>query len=284
MYKIAILGCENSHAQSFLKIIQQDYPDVQVVGVYSEYPGEAEKLQEMFGVPVMASSDALVGQLDGLIITARHGARHYPLAKPYLDDGIPMFIDKPTTITEEDARTFAEALSERNIQVCGGSVLKFAKGIRELKEMVKSGEKGEVLGGFFRAPISLENEYGGFYFYSQHLVQMFGEVFGYRPKSVRACRVGEQVSCTIRYENFDVSAVYLNNCHVYYAAVNFPNEVTAPEINTAGAAGAEFKEYYDLLVSGKMEQSYADFFGPVFIINAIIRALESGKEEPVNKL
>ena len=47
MYKIAILGCENSHAEGFLKIIQQDYPDVQVLGVHSEYPGEAEKLQEI---------------------------------------------------------------------------------------------------------------------------------------------------------------------------------------------------------------------------------------------
>jgi len=284
VYKIAILGCENSHAEGFLKLIQEDYPDVQVLGVHSEYPGEAEKLQEKFGVPVMASSDALVGQLDGLIVTARHGARHYPLAKPYLDDGIPLFIDKPTTTTEEDARVFAAELSKRDIRDCGGSVLKFAKSIQELKALVKSGEKGQVLGGFFRAPISLENEYGGFYFYSQHLVQMVGEVFGYQPKSVRACQVGEQVSCTIRYEGFDVSAVYLNNCHVYYGAVNFPNEVAAPVTNTAGAATAEFKEYYDLLVGGKMNQSYEDFFGCVFIINAIMRALESGKEEPVGRL
>ena len=155
MYKIAILGCENSHAEAFLKIIQQEYTDIQVMGIHSEYPDAAEKLQEKFGVPVMASSDALVGQVDGLIVNARHGARHYPLAKPYLDDGIPMFIDKPTTNSEEDARAFAAELSKRNIQVCGGSVLKFAKNIQELKELVKSGEKGQAMGGFFRAPIEL---------------------------------------------------------------------------------------------------------------------------------
>ena len=284
MYKIAIIGCENSHAEGFLQIIQREYPDIQVLGVHIEYPGEAEKLHEKFGIPVMASSDALVGQLDGLIITARHGGRHYPLAKAYLNDGIPIFIDKPTTTTEEDARAFAAELSQRGIRVCGGSVLKFAKNIQELKALVNSGEKGTALGGFFRAPVSLQNAYGGFYFYSQHLVQMFGEVFGYQPKSVRACQVGEQVSCTIRYDGFDVSAVYQNNSHVYYAAVNFPQEVAAPPTDTAGIASLEFKEFYDLLAGGEMAQSYADVFGPVFIINAIIRALESGKEEPVNKL
>ena len=284
MYKIAFLGCENSHVKSFLKLIQQDYPDIQVMGVHSEFPGEAEKLQEEFGVPVMASSDALVGQLDGLVINARHGGKHYPLAKPYLDDKIPMFIDKPITATEEDARNFAAELSQRGIQACGGSLLRYPQYIQELKELVKSGEKGEVLGGFFRAPILLESEHGGFSFYGQHLVQMVGEVFGYQPKSVRACRIGGQVSCTIRYDGFDVSAVYLNNSNVYYAAVNFPKEVFAPVASAAGAVNREFKEFYDLLIGGEMQQSYEELFAPVFIMNAIERAMESGQEEPVNKL
>ena len=38
MYKIAILGCENSHANSFLDFIIKDklYTDIEVVGVYSD--------------------------------------------------------------------------------------------------------------------------------------------------------------------------------------------------------------------------------------------------------
>lgn len=159
MYKIAIIGCENSHAQGFLKVIQQSYPDMQVLGVHSEYPGEAEKLH-----------------------------------------------------------------------------------------------------------------------------QMVGEVFGYQPKAVRACRNGNQVSCLIRYENFDVSAQYHDNSHVYYAAVNFPKELAAPDMDLSGATGLEFAEFYKLLTGGEMEQSYEDLFGPVFMFNAIARALESGREEPVNRL
>ncbi len=284
MYKIAILGCENSHAKKFLQIIQQEYPDIQVLGVHSEYPGEGEKLGEMFGIPVMDSSDALVGQLDGLVITARHGARHYPLAKAYLDDGIPMFIDKPVTVSEEDARDFACELSNRGIRVCGGSMLKHAGYIQELKSLVRSGKKGEVLGGFFRAPIKLENEYGGFSFYAQHLIQMVGEVFGYQPESVKASQAGEQVNCIFRYRGVTVSAVYQNESYVYYAAVNFPNKIAADEVELTGAANGEFREFYDLLAGGKMQQSYEDFFAPVFIMNAMERAMKSGKEEPVGTL
>ena len=284
MYKIAFLGCENSHVKSFLKLIKQDYSDIEVLGVYSEFPGEAEKLCEEFGVPVMASSDALVGQLDGLVINARHGGKHYPLAKAYLNDKIPMFIDKPITASEEDARAFAAELSQKGIRACGGSLLRHPQDIQELKELVNSGEKGQALGGFFRAPILLESEHGGFSFYGQHLVQMVGEVFGYQPKSVRACRTGGEVSCLIRYDSFDVSAVYLDDSNVFYAAVNFPKETVGGGVRTAGAVNREFKEFYDLLVGGKMQQSYEELFAPVFIMNAIERAMESGQEELVGKL
>ena len=55
MKRIAILGCENSHANAFLTFIQkmEEFRDIEVVGVYSDEPQAAEKLQEQFSVPVM---------------------------------------------------------------------------------------------------------------------------------------------------------------------------------------------------------------------------------------
>ena len=105
MKRIAILGCENSHANAFLKFIKEkeEFSDVLVVGVYSNEREAAEKLRDQFGVPVMDSYEEAVGQIDGLIITARHGDNHYTYAKPYIDSGIPMFIDKPIAISEEEA-------------------------------------------------------------------------------------------------------------------------------------------------------------------------------------
>ena len=43
---------------------------------------------------------------------------------------------------------------------------------QKLKKAVQAEEYGKVLGGFLRAPVSIHNAYGGFYFYSQHLVQV----------------------------------------------------------------------------------------------------------------
>ena len=67
MKKIVILGCENSHADTFLDIIKNDtaYSDVEVLGVYSDEPDSAETLKEKFGVYVMSSYDEFAGQVDG---------------------------------------------------------------------------------------------------------------------------------------------------------------------------------------------------------------------------
>lgn len=286
MFKVAILGCENSHADNFLKVIAEQYSDkVQVLGVFSEYEGAAEKLQEQFGVPVMESADALVGQLDGVIITARHGGKHYPYAKPYLNDGVPLFIDKPITVSEAEAREFAGILREKNIPASGGSTLKHAPYLAELKEAIAAGEKGRILGGYFRAPVNLENEYGDFFFYSQHLVQMVCEVFGYYPKAVRTCRTGKQITCIFRYEDFDVTGLYVDGSYVYYASVHFQKGAEGQVFKLGTNASAdEFRDFYELLEGKPQCQSYEDLFQPVFIMNALHRSLESGAEEPVGRL
>ena len=67
MKRIAILGCENSHANAFLKFIKEkeEFSDVQVVGVYSDQREAAEKLREQFGVPVLADYGDAVGGHQG---------------------------------------------------------------------------------------------------------------------------------------------------------------------------------------------------------------------------
>ena len=69
MYKIAILGCENTHANSFLR---QNYKkgrhtDIEVIGIYSDEEEPCRKLHEEFGVPVtfLLQYDALID--DGFI-------------------------------------------------------------------------------------------------------------------------------------------------------------------------------------------------------------------------
>ncbi len=285
MYKIAILGCENSHAKNFLNIIKEHkmFSDIEVVGVYSEDMEAANKLKEEFGVNVANSYDEFVGKVDGIINTARDGANHYKYLKPYISSGIPMYIDKPITNTEEDAKEFKAELIKHNIKITGGSTLKHPAGIAELKKAVAEKTYGKVYGGFLRAPVSLENNYGNFYFYSQHLVQMMCEVFGYYPNSVKAFKNGDVVNCTVRYDEYDVNLMFVHNNYKYLVSISCENDIVFRPLTTDGCPFKEFTEFYDILRGNEQPQSYDDFFAPVYIINALKRSLESGNEEIVKR-
>ena len=286
MKKIAILGCENSHADSFLKFIRNkaEFSDIEVVGVYSDDTVAAEKLRAQFNVPVMTDYADAVGQLDGLIITARHGDNHYKYAKPYIASGIPMFIDKPITVKEEEAVEFMRALRENGVRISGGSSLKQDIYVAKLREEALREENGKTISGIVRAPYQSKNIYGGFYFYAQHLVEMVCEIFGRFPISVTAKQNGKQIHVLFHYENYDCVGVFTDGIYVYYAARMAEKATTSHEIpNDSGWFYREFKEFYDLLSGEQQSITYEEFISPVFIMNAIERSLASGKEETVGK-
>ena len=286
MYRVAILGCENSHADSFLRAVLQDglVSDVEFVGVYSDERAAAERLQAQFGVPVADHYDAFVGKVDGIIITARHGDNHYKYAKPYLDSNIPIFVDKPITCGESDAREFMQALKSRNVPVCGGSVCVLTDLVRELKQAVATQAYGKVFGGYLRAPVMMDSPYGGFFFYCQHLVQVMTDIFGCYPLSVQAFPKGKIINCIVRYEDYDVNIAFTGGNSLYYASISCEKNVVGGTYGFDGCFEREFMEFYDLLAGKPQKQTYEEFFAPVFVFNALARSLESGSEEQVHRI
>lgn len=286
MKKIAILGCENSHANHFIKFIQEneEFSDVEVIGVYSDDRESSEKLHDTFGVPIMANYADAVGKVDGIIVTARHGGNHYKFAKPYIDSGIPMFIDKPITISEDEAVEFMTVLRDRDIKVAGGSSLGKDKCVIELREDAESEFGGKTLGGLVRAPYQPESEYGGIFFYAPHLVEMVCEIFGRYPISVTAKKTGKTLNVLFHYKEYDCVGLFVDGSNLYYASRMSEKASKGLEVKfSTDWYYREFKEFHSLLGGGAQPMSYKDFIASVFIINAIERAIDSGKEEFVHR-
>ena len=285
MYKVAILGCENSHANNFLDAVLNEkiVNDVEFIGVYSDDAEAAQKLHDKYGVYVAANYDEFVGKADGIIITARHGDNHYKYAKPYLESGIPMFIDKPITCTEEDAKAFVEELKAHKIPVSGGSSCVLADHVQNLRKAVAEETYGKVYGGYLRAPIDMDNPYGGFFFYSQHLAQVAMEIFGCYPKTVSVMSNEDTYTCILRYEEYDVTLSYISGNYQYYAMVSCEKDSVGGVYTLKNCYQKEFMKFYGLLLGEPQKQSYEDFFAPVYVMNAIYRAMQSGNEEAVNR-
>ena len=287
MYKIAILGCENSHADAFVDYALNSgkISDVEIVGVYSDEESANERLREKFGVYTAKSYDEFVGKIDGLMITARHGDNHYKYAKPYIESGIPMFIDKPICIDEKEAVTFMKDLKEHNVRVTGGSCCVYDSLVQHLKSAIECGRYGKAFGGFLRAPLGSNEKYGGFFFYSQHLVQVMCEIFGYYPESVKMYEKGDVLTYVARYKDYDIVGEFVEGNYTYYASVSLEKDVLGDTYPIdASCFAIEFEHFYKLLKGEEQRQSYEEFIAPIAILNAMKRSLESGNEEKINKI
>ena len=281
MKKIVILGCENSHANSFLDFIKDDpkYSDVEVLGVYSDDIPAAEKLREKYGVKLLDSYDACVGEVDGVIVTARHGANHYKYAKPYIASGVPMFIDKPITICGDEAVAFMKECKENNVKITGGSSCKHIKAVKDMAKDVIEKVDGETIGGCVRAPMNLDNAYGKFYFYSQHLVEMVMTIYGRYPKSIKTYVNGKTYTIVFRYDSYDIIGRFVDQSFYYSISRETENKTVSFETPvTRDCFLAEFDEFYNLLSGGEQTISYNDFISPVFALNAIEESINTGSE------
>lgn len=297
MFRVGFLGSENSHATVFAamfngynKSVVGEFDDIKAVATYSKYPGVDEKLQEKYGIEFIAKSpEEMLGKVDAVIVTARDGRDHAKFARPFIEAGIPAFIDKPFTQDEDEAIELVRLARDKGVPLCGGSSLKLCPETRAAINFMKK-NRDHVLGGFVKAPVSMNNEYGGFYFYSSHLAEMVLPVFGYYPEWVSASENKHGVSVIVHYDEYDVVCLYTDGRWDYEISIT-----TAEELDQEKRDNPQFRQLVSLdlayheearniarmLRTGAMEQPYEELIQPVMFLNAVDRAMKSGKRETI---
>lgn len=288
MFKIGIIGTENSHAMAFSKLInlpdsdtkQLHYDDARVVGVYGPDLDSPREIIDQAKAEFLAEKpEDFFGRVDAMMVTSRKGSVHYDYAMPFIEKGIPLFIDKPITADPASAKKLLEEAKKRGVPVLGGSGCKYAYDILMLKNIVKglAGE-GKFITAGINFPAELDSIYDGFYFYSSHLVEMALTVFGYDIKSVRASEKNGSVIVIARYDRYDVTLNftyenYASSCTVYSKGRNIYREIDISMIYAQ-----EVEKFVTMLRTGEMPISYDELYKPVSVIAAILEALKSGTE------
>lgn len=283
-FRIGILGTENSHADAFCNFFNRPdengnliYPDCHVTLVYGNYPEANERLVRECGADAIAASiEEMVGQVDAVMVTARDGKFHADFARPFIEAGIPAFIDKPFTTDVGEAEALVRLAQEKGVPLVGGSSLKYAGGIQELKAARE--ELGTaVRGGYMAAPLSMVNEYSGFWFYSSHLAEMCMEVFGWQPRAVKATEKAGSVYAVVDYEDFAVSCDFMDGCGDCYAGGVYAQNTVRRTVDLGDIFRLECDAFVDMLHTGKMTHTYEELVAPVRLLAAVKEAYETGK-------
>jgi len=290
MKKIAILGSENTHATGFARVLcgvlkndkgEKYFPELELCGVYGDKEGN-DRIKNTCGFDAFLEDyNELCGKVDGVMVTARHGDNHLKYVRSYLETGIPVWIDKPICASVNDARELCSLLKKYNNLYCGGSLLGLTDEAKQAKEYYSALDKKHFRGAMVTAPVNLVNPYGDWWFYSQHLVSLMMSVFGFGVKSVTAVRNNDvTVSAIFRYDGFDVSALFGAD---YSVTIFEDNKTHCVPINldTANfekAMIAEVGEYDEVIRQGRVLQPLDEFVKPVFVLDAVKRAFETGRE------
>jgi predicted dehydrogenase len=193
MIKLGILDFDTSHCVEFTRRLNhiEGTPREQlvegasvVIGCPGEsrlsperVPGYTEQMKK-FGVAIVEKAADMIGKVDGMFIEAVDGTVHLERARPFLEAGIPCFIDKPFTCSTADARKILELSEKHKAPVFSSSSLRYAP---EVVEFAADPKPGKLVGCAVYGPCSLSpipDRNAGLYHYGIHAVEMLYTLMG----------------------------------------------------------------------------------------------------------
>ena len=152
MLKIGIVGCgkiADSHAAQIGRI-----PDCEIVGVCDREPLMARQLYERFPIRQHFGdlSELLEKSRPDVIHITTPPQSHFEIARLCLESGCHVYVEKPFTLCEDDARRLIDLANEKGLKLTAGHDHQFSHAARRMRALAESG----FLGG---APVHMESYY-----------------------------------------------------------------------------------------------------------------------------
>ena len=176
-------------------------PGAAVTYVWTQDRKISESIALTTNIPHIADSpEDMIGKVDAVILGRDDAENHIEMAKPFIDAGIPLFIDKPLCFTKTDLNYFSQEVDKgRFIMSC--SSMRYAGECLSAKSELKS------LG-----PLALVTAVGkkDWIKYGVHMIEAVFSVLD-DPRPVRVTNTGknDESMVTIELENGLLISIHL---------------------------------------------------------------------------
>lgn len=202
MLRLGIVDCDTSHVYQFARRLNHvdiepeqwvDGARVVAASVGTSHITAPERIAEYVaaltsaGVDLVDRPEDLLGRVDAVLVESNEGAVHRERATPFIEAGLPVFIDKPFTATAADARALVDLADRHNVPLLSASSLRFTP---EVIAARNDPAIGAVLGADVHSPAHLHEANPGLLHYGVHGVEMLYALLG--PGCVEAtCLAGD---------------------------------------------------------------------------------------------
>ncbi len=199
--RIGMAGLDTSHVIAFASLLHEvsgEYhvPGARIVAAFpggsadfdlstSRVEGYTRVLQRERGVEIVESLSDLRGKCDAIMLESIDGRVHLKQFREVAEWGVPVFIDKPMTISSQEAEEIARIAREKRVLATSASAVRFAEKFQEALAM-KSEEP--LTGADCHGPVAFVEKCPGYFWYGIHSVEMLFAALGAGCREVLAVR------------------------------------------------------------------------------------------------
>lgn len=179
--RFGLVGVNTSHAGVFARLFNGTPGESgtvpaldggRIVAIWGGPRADAEALAATHGIEsVVDEPTAMIGEIDAVLVVddTGGGESHGRLARPFLEAGLPTFIDKPMTLDIGEAVALFDLAEQKGAPLMSASALRYAAEIIDLQSRLA--EIGPISSIVSIGP-------GDWYYYGVHAVEMYQMILG----------------------------------------------------------------------------------------------------------
>ncbi|HEV3167848.1 MAG TPA: Gfo/Idh/MocA family oxidoreductase [Isosphaeraceae bacterium] len=194
MIRLGLIDFDTSHSVEFTKRLNhlEIAEDQWVEGarVVAGVPGRSQIAPDVipkytaqmkaWGIELLDDPADLVGKVDAVLVESVDGSVHRERALPFLEKGIPTYVDKPFACSLTDARALVETAERKHVPIMSSSSLRYAPEVVAAREA----PSGPITGAITYGPAHKHSRNPGLFHYGIHPVEMLYTLMGPGCKSV----------------------------------------------------------------------------------------------------
>jgi len=249
-------------------------PGVKVTHIWTDDPADAPKVAKASLIPnVVTRPEDVIGHVDAVVIATDKGNEHVERCRPFVEAGLPIFVDKPMVDNEEDLKTFSGWIR-------GGAPIMSSSCMRYCKEFAPYRMSTHDLGGLRFVSVTTCKSWER---YGIHALEAVYPILGAGFESVRNTgTAGRDIVHLKHSRGVDVLVAAVTDMYGAFGAMQLcgtAGTATAKQSDTFHSFKAQLQAFVDFLRTGVRPFPYQETEELMKLVIAGVRSREQGGRE-----
>jgi predicted dehydrogenase len=220
-----------------------------------------------------------MGQIDALIIDHRHARYHVEAAVPFVEAGIPTFVDKPYCYRVRNGLRLIEIAEANGTPITSMSSAAVNPMMDDVVAQVAAMDPDDIRSIVITGPADITSKYGGIFFYGIHTVERLFRIFGDEVEAVRATRNAGRFTFQFKFANGHIAThIPVRGWDLYLGTGKGMTQVK-PRFEVDNGTDYMYSLMIKMFQTGEKPRSHESLIPPIAALEAMERSVRSEEWE-----